>query len=448
MFLIGSDPNVSDPWAAYVPDADNPWNRRRVVHLHRRAGFGATWAEIERDLSDGPARSVDRLLSGQSRCTGVPDDFGSIADRLAALAIQSHSSIRLKGWWIYRMLFGPDPLTERLTLLWHNHFATSNLKVDNLALMYRQNQTMRSLGRAPFGRLLKAMLRDPALLIWLDSPENTKGHPNENLGRELLELFTLGIGNYSEADVKNSSRALTGWRMVGEEATFVASRHDSGRKSILDHTENFDADALAAVLVAHPATSRRLAWRLCQEFFGENVVDGRAMDALAAGLRAHNLDIGWAVETIVRSRLFFATANLGSRVSSPTEFTVSSARALEILNPAPSTPVLADWCARLGQDLFYPPNVGGWLGGRSWITTRSAIGRANFAGAIMEGESVGLASPFDASALAARHGMKGDPRFYARLVLGGDQPEVPLAGATQSRQALARLLSSPSALRV
>ena len=160
------------------------------------------------------------------------------------------------------MLCGPDPLTERLTLMWHNHFATSNLKVNDLGLMRRQNETLRSLNRAPFSRLLHAMVRDPALLIWLDAPDNTKVHPNENLGRELMEFFTLGVGHYTEDDVKQSARALTGWRMVGDEVRFIPSRHDPGNKTILGHTAAFDADALVRALLDNPATSRRLAWRL------------------------------------------------------------------------------------------------------------------------------------------------------------------------------------------
>ena len=175
-----SDPDPSkpsDPWARYVPDADAPWDLRRVVHLHRRAGFAATWDELQRDLKDGPEASIDRLLEGKARSRGVPDNFAAFADRLADLALAAPEPNRLKGWWVYRMLFGPDPLTERLTLMWHDHFATGNLKVNDLALMRRQNETLRSLGRGPFGRLLHAMLRDPALLVWLDAQENTKGHP-------------------------------------------------------------------------------------------------------------------------------------------------------------------------------------------------------------------------------------------------------------------------------
>jgi uncharacterized protein (DUF1800 family) len=419
-----------------------------VVHLHRRAGFGATWAELQRDLRDGPEPSINRLLEGSSRTSAVPDGFAAFANRLADLALTVPDPGRLKGWWAFRMLCGPDPLTERLTLMWHNHFATSNRKVDDLALTLRQNATLRAFCRAPFGRLLHAMLRDPALLVWLDAQENTKRHPNENLARELMELFTLGIGHYSEDDVKEAARALTGWKLDGDEARFVPVRHDSLTKAILGHIGAFDADGLARLLLAHPATSRRLAWRLCREFFGGGSVDDGAVAALAEGLRAHDLDIGWGVATVLRSRLFFDAANLGNRVSSPIEYALGVVRALEMFDPAPSTPVLADWCGRLGQDLFYPPNVGGWPGGRTWITTRSAIGRANLAAALIGGAPVGLSTPFDPIALAMRHGQGRNPRFFARLLLSADVPEVPLEAPEPARRSLIRLLASPEANRI
>src|SRR3954447_9937841 len=194
-----SDPDPSkpgDPWAQYVPDDDAPWDLRRVVHLHRRAGFAATWDEIRRDLKDGPGPAIDRLLAGKAPARGVPDGFAAFADRLADLALAAPEPNRLKGWWVYRMLFGPDPLTERLTLMWHNHFATSAAKVG--MAVFRQNEIFREFARAPFGELLGRVVRDPALLLYLDAQVNRKGHPNENLGRELMELFTLGIGHYTE----------------------------------------------------------------------------------------------------------------------------------------------------------------------------------------------------------------------------------------------------------
>ena len=350
--------NLNGAWAPYVPDKEMPWNVRRVVHLHRRAGFGATWDEIQRDLADGPRASVDRLVAGR-RVQGVPANFEATANTLAGAAVASHEAGRLKAWWVYRMLFGPDPLTERLVLLWHNHFATSDEKVRNLAWMYRQNQLFRARARARFDRLLSAAMRDPALLFWLDAPANRKGHPNENLARELMELFTLGVGHYTEKDVKEVARALTGWGLADDDFHENGAQHDDGEKTILGRTGRFKGGDLVALLLKQPATARRLAWRICEWLMGEKGVGAAGLDALAAGLRQHNLDIGWAVETVLRSRAFFAEANLGSRVLGPVEFVVGTARALERFDPPPSNLVLSEWSARLGQDLFYPPNVGG-----------------------------------------------------------------------------------------
>src|SRR5438067_4870672 len=220
-------------WAPYAPDDKTPWDLRRVVHLHRRAGFAATWQEIQRDLKDGPKASIVRLLQGKARSQGVPEDFVAVAAKLGRLAAEAGDLGRLKAWWVYRMLFGPDPLAERLTLLWHNHFATSEDKVRSLAAMRRQNETFRKLARAPFGKLLNAAVREPALLLYLDAPSNRKGAPNENLARELMELFTLGVGPYSEADVKEAARALTGWTVEEGQFAEETARHDDGDKTLL-----------------------------------------------------------------------------------------------------------------------------------------------------------------------------------------------------------------------
>ncbi|HEV3255968.1 MAG TPA: DUF1800 domain-containing protein [Gemmataceae bacterium] len=411
-------PGAIGPWAPYVPSDQSPWNLRRVVHLHRRAGFAATWGEIQRDLKDGPQASLDRVLAGKAATDGVPEEFQKTADLLGESAASSGDPARLKAWWVYRMLFGPDPLTERLTLMWHNHFATSNLKVGNLAFMRGQNELFHKRGRGQFGELLSAVVHDPAMLVWLDAPSNRKGHPNENLARELMELFSLGVGHYTENDVKEAARALTGWSLDEEAFTEVSARHDAGEKTILGHKGPWKGNDLVRMVLEHPATSRRLAWRVCELFLGEKALKTVDIGALAAGLRARNLDMGWAVETVLRSRTFFAGENLGNRVLSPVEYVIGAARALELFEPPSSTLVLAEWIGRLGQDLFYAPNVGGWPGGRSWLTTRSLIGRANYAAALVQGRRVGRPGPMDTLALAGRHGEKDVVAFYSRLLLG------------------------------
>src|SRR5262245_54535392 len=224
----------------YQPSPNAPWNLRRVVHLHRRAGFAATWAELQRDLAADPQDAVTRLLEGRARIDGQPADYATTAKLVTDTAVASLLDRRLKAAWAYRMLYGPDPLGERLVLLWHNHFATSNRKVKNLALMQGQNDLFRQHSRAPFSNLLTAIVHQGAMLVWLDADKNVAGKPNENLARELMELFTLGVGHYSETDVQESARALTGWKVVGDAFRFDPRIHDDKPKTILGTTDNLD----------------------------------------------------------------------------------------------------------------------------------------------------------------------------------------------------------------
>src|SRR5262249_23462110 len=304
------------PWQPYAPTPAAPWDVRRVVRLHRRAGFAATWPEVRRDLADGPAASIERLLAGRSREGAVPADYAGRAERLGALALASGPPGDFRAAWVYRMLHGPDPLGERLALMWHNHFATSNEKVSDFRAMARQNALFREYGRAPFGELLGRLVRDPALLVYLDAQANRPEHPNENLARELMELFTLGVGHYTEADVREVARVLTGWEAVGPaENEFRAlmrrpveqwlrysqGRHDDGEKTVLGRRGRWSGDDLVKILLDQPATAERLAWRISTEFLGEGVAGREELAALAEGLRATGLDVGQAVARGLRS---------------------------------------------------------------------------------------------------------------------------------------------------
>lgn len=391
-------------WHLYKPDSSQPWNLARVVHLHRRIAFGATIAEQQRDLVEGPQAAVTRLLERTAR-QDTPAAFDELANVIGNAAADSPNPDRLKAWWLYRCLFTPDPLQERLTLMWHNHFATSNLKVGNLYQMKQQNETLRKHARAKFGDMLHAMLRDPALLVWLDAPSNRKGHPNENLARELMELFTLGVGNYTETDVKEVARSLTGWTVRKGRFEDRTDQHDDGEKTILGQTSSFNTKHIVDLLLKQSAVSKRLAWRLTSEFFGEGVVCDEAEAELAALLRDNALNIGETVETMLRSRLFFSDANINSRICDPVSFLIGPLRTLGITSPPPSTLLLADWLRRMGQDLFYPPNVGGWNGGRSWLSTRTVIARTNYAAALVKGQ---LRSPSQAPQLTDLCAAKAD----------------------------------------
>jgi uncharacterized protein (DUF1800 family) len=439
----------SDAWAPYAPDGKAPWTLRRVVHLHRRAGFAATWAELQRDLKDGPESGIDRLLSGEA--AAAPAGFAATETLLADAAVAAGDIGRLKAWWFYRMLFGPDPLGEKLTLLWHDHFATANSKVQDPGLMRRQNDTLRKHARGKFADLLNASVREPALLLYLDAPANRKGHPNENLARELMELFTLGVGHYSEADVKEAARALTGWTVEEGQFAEAAARHDGGEKAVLGKTGKWAGSDLVKLLLHHPATAGRVATKLCRLFFGDKFVPPGAVKALADGLREHDLDVAWAAGLVLKSERFFADANLGTRVLGPAEFVAGAARALELFDPAPSTLALADWSARIGQDLFDPPNVGGWPGGRAWAHTRSMIARANYAASLVAGRNVGRPSPYDPTALPKKYGFGADAgsvlTFHHRLLFGTD-PTADVrrrASGGDGGKTVAMLLSSPEA---
>src|SRR5690606_8851141 len=199
----------------------------------------------------------------------------------------------------------PDPLGEKLTLMWHDHFATGYAKVRDVGLMRRQNDTFREHARGKFADLLNASVREPALLLYLDAQTNRKGHPNENLGRELLELFTLGVGRYTEADVKEAARALTGWFVEEGRFTEIPARHDDGEKTILGQTGRWAGSDLVGLLLRHEATAERIVLKLCRLFFGDSGVSAEAAASLAAGLRGHDLDVGWAAGVILRSARFF-----------------------------------------------------------------------------------------------------------------------------------------------
>jgi uncharacterized protein (DUF1800 family) len=384
------------------------------------------------------------------------DDFEAMARTIGDAAVASGNPNRLKAWWIYRALFSPDPLGERLTLMWHNHFATSNRKVQNLTLMREQNDLIRAHCRAPFGELLQAVVKHPAMLVWLDADANRKGHPNENLARELLELFTLGLGHYTEAEVQSAARALTGWAVVGGQFGFREARHDANEKLFLGRRRALNGDQLLEALLEHEATAERIASRVCSLFFGERAVDEPHRHALAAGLRKNRLNIDWAVETVLRSRLFFADENLRGRIAGPVEWCIGTVRALECAHPAPSTLLLAEWVTRMGQDLFYPPNVGGWKEGRSWLGSHGVLGRANFSAALVDGRIWHPSQQRDLWQLIGRHRETDDlteaVTWLAEL-LWGVAPAEPIAeivaAANQEKpdrqlgHALALLLARP-----
>jgi uncharacterized protein (DUF1800 family) len=229
--------------APWEPRADE-WDPAAIQHLWRRAGFGATPAELERSLAEGLTTTLARLFEDRTD----PDLAGTARAVLAAGDLEL-----LQAWWMGMILAGGAPLRERMTLVWHDHFATSNEKVDDVRLMHAQNELFRTHALGDFRALLAGVARDPAMLLWLDGDSNRVGRPNENFARELLELFTLGIGNYAERDVRETARALSGRGTRGRAFELRPEHHDDGEKTILGSTGRLDGDGALAAILAQPA---------------------------------------------------------------------------------------------------------------------------------------------------------------------------------------------------
>ncbi len=370
-------------WTSYFPNPSNLWDDVKVAHLWRRASGGASAEQIERGLKTTPADLIRSLLDGGLGQAAFEAEIAKLREGV----LTSNDPQQLKGLWIYRMLHSPHPLQERLALFWHNHFATSNAKVNDLRLMQQQNDTLRQHALGHFDDLLQAMTRDPAMLIWLDSQSNRKGQPNENYGRELFELFGLGVGHYTEQDIKESSRALTGWSVRNGRAHFDPQQHDAGEKTVLGETGNFHAGDIVRICLAQPACADFIVQKLFRYLVSETVtLDPTYITPLADGFRSRNYDIGWLVERMLSSWVFFSPAAIGQRVKSPVDFVVGTVKSL---NGAVSPIKLAEFCDQLGQGLFYPPSVKGWEGGERWISSTGLLFRQNLAFELTRGTGLG-----------------------------------------------------------
>ena len=376
--MSSSDLSKIDPawaWAPYEPSAERPWTRRLAAHLYRRAGFGAAAAELDAAVEAGPAATVERLCAGPAAGSPELTQFNGTVATLGARTVATGNAQQLPAWWLFRMLNTPDPLLEKLTLFWHGHFATSAAKVEKPKLMLAQNELLRAHARGKFGDLVRAISRDPAMLIYLDSTTNRRIRPNENYAREVMELFCLGVGNYTERDIKELARAFTGWEVLADKFHYNAVQHDTREKSFLGATGNFDGDAAVQVVLDQPAAPRFVARKLVRFFVADEPAPSDALVApVADELRGHDFAIAPAVRKVLGSNLFFSAHAVGRKVRSPVELAVGL---LRTLGATTNLNKLAQGCAELGQGLFYPPNVKGWDGGRAWINSSTLLGRAN-----------------------------------------------------------------------
>jgi uncharacterized protein (DUF1800 family) len=393
-------------WSHFDPTGRSKWDLSAAAHLHRRAGFTAAWAELERDLADGPAAAIDRLLAGAAQSIdGSPAaEFATAMDSMAAQLSTSASSTELQAIWLYRMIFTPHPLQERMTLFWHNHFATSIAKVQSPRLMQRQNDLFRSNALGDFRKLVSAVGKDPAMLIWLDSTTNRKAKPNENYAREVMELFTLGRGHYSEKDIQEAARAFTGWFVIKDQFKEVLRQHDDGAKTVLGQTGNWSGDDVPAILLKQSACAEFICKKLFKAFVSETHVPSDALVApLARAFRDSGYQIREPVAMILRSNLFFDPAVRRRRVKSPVEFTVGTIRALEITNPTVQTSTLAEACQRMGQSLFAPPSVAGWEWGAPWINSTAMLARDNLVLGLLSPQDPALGQRLEPAGLGAKH---------------------------------------------
>lgn len=364
-------------------------------HLLIRTGFAPRADEVAPYVGLTRADAVARVL-GSARVeplTPMPDwiaqPLPNRAQRRAWTPDEQRAAQReraqhydaLRAWWLREMLVTPSPVTERMTLFWHDHFACGQDKVGEPQLMAAQNATLRRDALGSFASMLHAVAKDPAMLLYLDGASNRKGRPNENFAREVMELFTLGEGQYTQRDVSEAARAYTGWSLDPDTSAFVwrADLHDDGEKTVLGRAGPFDGDQVLDILLAQPQTAHYVCTKLWREFVSPQPDDAQ-LDAVAARFRASGYDIKTALGALLLTPAFWDEANRGVLVSSPVEFIVGTMRRFDVAYG--DTLPFAQRSAALGENLFYPPNVKGWPGGATWINSSTLLARKQFVDAL------------------------------------------------------------------
>ena len=357
-------------WKKFEPSAEEDWNTRKAAHLMRRAGFGANPEQIEQSVAGGCDATIERLFS-----IGPDSAFEAEMKSLARVVSSSGDARGLSSWWLMRMLKSPDQLLEKATLFWHGHFATSAAKVTSTAAMLAQNRMLRDGALGRFEPMVNSISRDVAMLIYLDSTDNRKTRPNENYARELLELFCLGPGNYTEQDIKEIARCFTGWEVRRGSFRFNSHQHDNGTKSFFGESGNFDGTDAVRIVLEHDAAPRFIAGKLIRFYvMDEYPIDAKLVEPIATVLRDTDFDIAATIRTILQSNLFYSEHAIGQKIRGPVELAIGLLRSLDA---AVNMGELAGTLEQLGQLPLYPPNVKGWDGGRKWINAASLLGRSN-----------------------------------------------------------------------
>ena len=370
-----------------------------MAHLMRRAGFGASRDELEQQVARGYENMVEDLLN-PGDANAMPDD---LIRRFHSDMAEMRELNSAGAYWMYRMVTTQNPLEEKIALFWHGLFATGYSKLNQARALMNQIETFRRHALGSFRTMLVELSKDPAMIIWLDNHDNHKGDINENYGRELLELFSMGVGNYSEDDIKECARAFTGWTLGNAE--YMATRasrdsiwpysriawhfqyrehdHDDGEKTFLGHTGNFNGDDIIDIIVQQDATARFLCTRLFQFFAADAVSEaGEAViEAMAASYFASNYEISAVLHTLFNSDYFKSEPARFARVKGPVELVVGAVRmAGTYQEPTFGADQLARHTVYMGQGIFQPPSVEGWHEGAEWIDSGALVERVNFVG--------------------------------------------------------------------
>ena len=368
-------------------------------HLLNRTGFEAHLDEIDEFARLTRREAVERVLGNVRQAPRAPAPewvnqwqnprrIRQMSDEERKLFQREliERGLELKGWWLGEMLTTGSPLSERMTLFWHNHFTSSLQKVRSPQLMYRQNLLLRRHALGNFAELLHAASKDPAMLVYLDSVSNRRGQPNENFAREVMELFTLGEGNYSEHDIKEAARAFTGWSLDPEtgEYLFRPMLHDDGVKTVLGRSGSFRGEDVIGILLERPETARFVAGKLWREFVAPVPAterEKRELERVARTFRESGYSIRAVLRELLMGEAFWAPANRGVLVKSPVDLVVGTMRQFDVYfsDPLPFALLLR----QLGQDLFSPPNVRGWPGGEAWISSQTLLARKQFVERLM-----------------------------------------------------------------
>jgi uncharacterized protein (DUF1800 family) len=392
-----------------TPLASGDWNYATAAHLLNRAAFGGAPEEIEVARAKGLPKVVRELVDASPASVSPPapawaqprnireirmaireeknEPDGRKDKRREFRQMEGKNILDLRRWWLGQMMTTPAPLVEKMTLFWHGHFATSVEKVKDGYWMWRQNDKFRHHALGNFATLTKEISRDPAMMIYLDLQQSRKEHPNENWARELMELFTVGIGHYSESDIRESARAFTGYRidLTNQQFRFAPRQTDAGAKTFMEKTGPWNGDDIIDILMKQPACAQFLARKLWR-FFAEDEPSAQIVDAVAARMREHNFEMRPVLSEIFRSREFYSEAAMRNQIKSPIQYLIQTTKLLAADPPAAA--VAQNAMRQMGQILFAPPNVKGWDGGKAWVSTSTLLFRYNFANYLINGDSM------------------------------------------------------------